>query len=85
MVSQPLRYHNSSPTFLSGGSYSVDPANSHHSLSDSNLSSDLMEEERKLWAAEKKLFQQQIQVADSYYIRWFMPQNDMYCSQGLMC
>ena len=57
MVSQPLRYHNSSPIFLSGGSYSVDPVNSHHSLSDSNLSSDLMEEEQKLFG-EKKSFQQ---------------------------
>ncbi|XP_065918604.1 golgin subfamily A member 2-like isoform X2 [Dysidea avara] len=62
MLSQPLRYHNSSPTFLSGGDYSMETTNSHHSLSDTNLSTDLMEEERKLWAAEKKSFQQQIQA-----------------------
>jgi len=52
-----MRYHNSSPTFLSVGSYSVDPVNNHHSLSDGNLSSDLMEEEQKLFG-EKKSFQQ---------------------------
>jgi len=62
MVSQPLRYHNSSPTFLSGDDYSMETTNSYHSLNDSNLSNDLMEEERKLWIAEKKSFQQQIQV-----------------------
>ena len=44
----------------------METTNSHHSLSDTNLSTDLMEEERKLWAAEKKSFQQQIQVIYIY-------------------